>query len=309
MEFWEAAIELKSVVACRCTPTQKAECARAIQSCTGARVCCIGDGGNDVSMIQAADVGIGIVGKEGNQASLAADFSVASFYYLCRLLLWHGRNSYRRTAKLSQFVMHRGFIISIMQGVFSAMASSIPISLYTGTINFGYTTFYTMAPVFSLVYDLDVLPDIAQMYPELYRDMGATASELSIRTFFKWLFIAGYQGGAIMIFTVLLFDQGELSHLVAITFTCLILNELCMVGYQTDTFTTRLCYCEGASILFYMVSMATISEVYVPKFIWSVGFWLRVLTCTLIACGPFLAYKWAKMKYSPPAHVKLAIYR
>ena len=51
-----------------------------------------GDGGNDVSMIQAADAGIGIVGKEGKQASLAADFSITQFSYVGRLLLWHGRN-------------------------------------------------------------------------------------------------------------------------------------------------------------------------------------------------------------------------
>ena len=64
-----------------------------IKSHTGKRTCAIGDGGNDVSMIQAAHVGVGIVGKEGKQASLAADFSVTQFSFLTRLLLWHGRNS------------------------------------------------------------------------------------------------------------------------------------------------------------------------------------------------------------------------
>ena len=47
----------------------------------------LGDGGNDVSMIQAADVGIGIVGKEGKQASLAADFSITQFDHVAKLLL------------------------------------------------------------------------------------------------------------------------------------------------------------------------------------------------------------------------------
>lgn len=94
-----------------------------IRTHTKKRVCCIGDGGNDVSMIQAADVGefvylniflvnsckgVGIVGKEGKQASLAADFSVTQFSFLTRLLVWHGRNSYKRSAKLAQFVIHRG---------------------------------------------------------------------------------------------------------------------------------------------------------------------------------------------------------
>jgi phospholipid-translocating ATPase len=57
-----------------------------IKEYTKKRVLCIGDGGNDVSMIQAADVGVGIVGKEGKQASLAADFSITQFSYLTKLL-------------------------------------------------------------------------------------------------------------------------------------------------------------------------------------------------------------------------------
>ena len=56
-EFIEIATKLSAVVACRCSPTQKADVARLIRSFTKKRVCCIGDGGNDVSMIQAADVG------------------------------------------------------------------------------------------------------------------------------------------------------------------------------------------------------------------------------------------------------------
>jgi phospholipid-translocating ATPase len=56
-EFIEIATKLSAVVACRCSPTQKADVARLIRSYTKKQVCCIGDGGNDVSMIQAADVG------------------------------------------------------------------------------------------------------------------------------------------------------------------------------------------------------------------------------------------------------------
>lgn len=74
-EFFEVVSHLPTTIACRCTPQQKADVALVIRELTGKRVCCIGDGGNDVSMIQCADVGVGIVGKEGKQASLAADFS------------------------------------------------------------------------------------------------------------------------------------------------------------------------------------------------------------------------------------------
>jgi phospholipid-translocating ATPase len=81
-------------------------------------------------MIQMASVGVGIVGKEGKQASLAADFSVEQFSALTRLLLWHGRNSYKRSAKLSLFIIHRGLIISTMQVVFSAIFYFSPIALF-----------------------------------------------------------------------------------------------------------------------------------------------------------------------------------
>ena len=84
-----------------------------VRVASGCRCCAIGDGGNDVSMIQAADVGIGIVGKEGMQASLASDFSITQFSHVVRLLQWHGRNAYRRSACLAQFIFHRGLIISV----------------------------------------------------------------------------------------------------------------------------------------------------------------------------------------------------
>lgn len=129
-DFISVAVLLPTVVACRCSPTQKAEVATLIKDYTKKRVCCIGDGGNDVSMIQAADVGVGIVGKEGRQASLAADFSIEQFYHLVKLLVWHGRNSYKRSAKLAQFVIHRGLIIAVCQTMYSIALNFQPEGLY-----------------------------------------------------------------------------------------------------------------------------------------------------------------------------------
>lgn len=113
--FFEVAAKSPAVVCCRCSPTQKSLIVRGMKKYTNTRTCSIGDGGNDVGMIQEAHVGVGIVGKEGKQASLAADFSILEFRALKLLLLWHGRLSYKRSAVLSQFVIHRGLIISIIQ--------------------------------------------------------------------------------------------------------------------------------------------------------------------------------------------------
>ena len=115
--------------------------------------------------------GVGIVGKEGKQASLAADFSVTQFSHMTKLLLWHGHNSYRRSAKLAQFVIHRGLIISVMQAVFSSIFYFAPIALYQGWLTVGYATIYTIAPEFSLVLDRDLNEDLALSYPELYKEL------------------------------------------------------------------------------------------------------------------------------------------
>ena len=121
--------------------------------------------------LTCVSLGVGIVGKEGKQASLAADFSVTQFSHLSKLLLWHGRNSYRRSSQLAQFVIHRGLIISVMQAVFSAIFYFAPIALYQGWLMVGYATAYTMAPVFSLVLDRDVNAEVAMVYPELYKEL------------------------------------------------------------------------------------------------------------------------------------------
>lgn len=107
-EFVELARQSPAVIVCRCSPTQKTQIVTLLRYHTKARVAAIGDGGNDVGMIQASDLGLGLLGKEGRQASLASDFSLAQFKHVTQLLLVHGRNCYKNTAALALFVIHRG---------------------------------------------------------------------------------------------------------------------------------------------------------------------------------------------------------
>ncbi|KAG2005574.1 calcium-transporting ATPase [Coprinopsis cinerea AmutBmut pab1-1] len=302
-EFIEIATKLSAVVACRCSPTQKADVARLIRKFTKKRVCCIGDGGNDVSMIQAADVGVGIVGKEGKQASLAADFSVTQFSYLTKLLLWHGRNSYRRSAKLAQFVIHRGLIISIMQAVFSAIFYFAPIALYQGWLLVGYATVYTMAPVFSLVLDRDVSEDLALLYPELYKELTKGRS-LSYKTFFQWCMISLYQGAAIMIMSLVLFET-EFLHIVSISFTALILNELIMVALEITTWHLYMVISEIVTLFFYVASMAFLPEYFDLTFVVSVAFAWKTAVIVAISTIPLYIIKLIRRKVAPAASSKL----
>ncbi|KAJ1985409.1 putative aminophospholipid-translocase [Dimargaris verticillata] len=302
-EFLQVAMNLPAVVCCRCSPTQKAVVTQLIREQSKKRVCAIGDGGNDVSMIQAANVGVGIVGKEGKQASLAADFSITQFSHIARLLLWHGRNSYKRSAKMSQFVIHRGLIISVMQAVFSAMFYYAPIALYQGALMVGYTTVYTMAPVFSLVLDQDVSADTAMFYPELYKEL-TKGRALSFKTFFWWLLISVYQGGSIMMLAIWLFDT-EFIHIVSISFTALIFNELLMVAFEIKTWHRYMIYSEIGSLLIYLGSIYFLKSDFDLAFMLTWAFVWKLGVIVLASTFSLYVVKVIKRIYAPPSYTKL----
>jgi phospholipid-translocating ATPase len=105
------------------------------------------------------------------QASLAADFSIVKFKNLSDLILWHGRISYKRSAVLAQFVIHRGLIISIIQAVFSIIFYSVAIPIFNGFLMMGYATIFTSMPVFSLIVDRDVDRQSVMQFPPLYKSL------------------------------------------------------------------------------------------------------------------------------------------
>lgn len=88
--------QCRSVLCCRVSPAQKAAVVQMVKSGLNIMALSIGDGANDVAMIQAADVGVGIVGEEGRQAAMSSDYAIGQFRFLQRLVLVHGRYSYRR---------------------------------------------------------------------------------------------------------------------------------------------------------------------------------------------------------------------
>ncbi|KAG8052619.1 hypothetical protein GUJ93_ZPchr0001g30204 [Zizania palustris] len=95
-ELFKVARECSVVLCCRVAPLQKAGIVALIKNRTDDMTLAIGDGANDVSMIQMADVGVGISGQEGRQAVMASDFSMGQFRFLLPLLLVNGHWNYQR---------------------------------------------------------------------------------------------------------------------------------------------------------------------------------------------------------------------
>ncbi|KAI1115787.1 phospholipid-translocating P-type ATPase [Nemania sp. NC0429] len=302
-EFISVAVQLPTVVACRCSPTQKADIAKLIKEFTKKRVCCIGDGGNDVSMIQAADVGVGIVGKEGRQASLAADFSIEQFCHLTKLLVWHGRNSYKRSAKLAQFVIHRGLIIAVCQTVYSIAIKFEPEGLYKDWLLVGYATVYTAAPVLSLVLDKDVDENVANLYPELYKELTSGRS-LSYRTFFVWVLVSIYQGSIIQGLSQIL-TEVDGNRMVSVSYTVLVLNELLMVAIEITTWHLVMILSIVGTFLFYIGSIPFLGGYFDLKFVLTWGFLWRVLAISSVSLVPPYAGKIIRRTMKPPSYRKV----
>merc|ERR1712173_117224 len=122
----------------------------------------------------------------------------------------------------------------------------------------GFSTVYTMFPVFSLVLDKDISGKIALTYPELYKDLSKGRS-LSYKTFFTWCLISIYQGGVIMFGALLLFED-EFIHVVSISFTALILTELLMVALSIRTWHPIMLLAELASIVIYFLSLIILRD-------------------------------------------------
>lgn len=117
-EFLEIGKRCRSVICCRVTPLQKALVVKLVQDNVKTVTLAIGDGANDVTMIQAANIGVGIVGREGSQASRAADYAFGEFRFLKRLLAVHGRYSYLRFSKLIYYSFYKNLALISVQWIF-----------------------------------------------------------------------------------------------------------------------------------------------------------------------------------------------
>ncbi|EFA81830.1 hypothetical protein PPL_05062 [Heterostelium album PN500] len=177
--FYKLANNVKSVVCCRFTPFQKSEVVRIVKERTSGITLAIGDGANDVSMIQRSHVGVGISGFEGRQAVLASDFAIAQFHYLERLVLVHGRWNYKRIATLLCYTFWKSIIISLIElwfNIFTGFSGSNIVD-DINTLLLGVV--YASVPV--IIYgasDKDIDSVNIQNYPSLYKE---TQSSKNVR--------------------------------------------------------------------------------------------------------------------------------
>ncbi|XP_032977919.1 phospholipid-transporting ATPase FetA-like [Rhinolophus ferrumequinum] len=169
VELLRTACMCKGVICCRMTPLQKAQVVELVKRYKKAVTLAIGDGANDVSMIKAAHIGVGISSQEGTQAMLNSDFTFSQFQYLQRLLLVHGRWSYNRMCKFLSYFFYKNFAFTLVHFWYSFYNGFSAQTVYDAWFITFYNLVYTSLPVLGLsLFDQDVNETWSLHFPELY---------------------------------------------------------------------------------------------------------------------------------------------
>mmetsp|Transcript_26465 Transcript_26465/g.82638 ORF Transcript_26465/g.82638 Transcript_26465/m.82638 type:complete len:1298 (+) Transcript_26465:325-4218(+) len=182
------AAKCHAVVACRATPSQKALLVETVQTYVKPKpvTLAIGDGANDVGMIQKAQVGVGIAGLEGQQAVNASDFAIAQFRFLKRLLLVHGRWNYRRMSVVILYSFYKNFVMVVTLFLFNFSCGFSGTPLYDQWLYSAYN-FFTTLPVIAVgIFEKDVSADYAMKHPYLYIQ-GRNNLDMDAKAICSWV--------------------------------------------------------------------------------------------------------------------------
>ncbi|KAI9777848.1 MAG: hypothetical protein M1839_008525 [Geoglossum umbratile] len=201
--FFDLAILADSVICCRASPSQKASLVNTIKRRVKRSVTlAIGDGANDIAMIQEAHVGIGITGKEGLQAARTSDYSIAQFRFLLKLLLVHGRWNYIRTCKYTVGTFWKEMLFYLTQALFQRWAGYTGTSLYESSSLSMFNTLFTSLPVILLgIFEKDLGSATLLAVPELYTK-GQRNGSFNFKIYLGWMFMAASE--AMVVFFLML---------------------------------------------------------------------------------------------------------
>ncbi|CAI5500297.1 unnamed protein product [Closterium sp. Naga37s-1] len=203
--FLELALQCASVICCRVSPKQKAQVTAMVRR-EGKQIClAIGDGANDVGMIQKANIGVGIRGEEGQQAVMASDFAIGQFRFLERLLLVHGGWCYKRICILITYFFYKCFVFAFTILFYNCLAYFSGTAVYYDWYLTLFMVFFTSLPIAVVgVMDQDVKAVYRLRYPQLYKQ-GQRNEYFSVVSVASWMVNGLVQAGILFTLTLLPF--------------------------------------------------------------------------------------------------------
>ncbi|CAO3574686.1 unnamed protein product [Mortierella alpina] len=306
----------KSVICCRVSPLQKAKVVSMVKRGLDVMTLSIGDGANDVSMIQEANIGVGIAGEEGRQAVMASDFAISQFRFLSKLLLVHGRWSYIRISEMILTFFYKNIIWTFTIFWFQFYAGFTALLLFDYTLVVLYNLLFTSLPVmFMGAFDQDVDAKTSMQFPALYL-RGIKQKHFTRGKF--WLFVLDALFQSVVCFWIPysisndIYSSGRSSNdLVALgtlISACSVVVANLYVGLNMFHWTKMIfTVIFGSIVLFFLycwvyANFFTIDNTFYGMdhiLLGSPNFWLAILLAVVITMLPHYAYKFMRQYIKP----------
>ncbi|KAG0799557.1 hypothetical protein G6F22_003107 [Rhizopus arrhizus] len=190
--LFEIATQCKAVICCRVSPLQKALVVKLVKRFSKSILLAIGDGANDVSMIQAAHVGVGISGVEGLQAARSADFAISQFRFLKKLLLVHGAWAYQRLSKMIFFYFYKNVAMYLTQFWYAIFNGFSGQTLYESWTMSCFNVIFTILPPMAIgIFDQFASASLLDKHPQMYI-LGQSNEFFNQKRFWGWIVNAVY---------------------------------------------------------------------------------------------------------------------
>lgn len=322
--FLGLATRCRAVICCRVSPLQKALVVKMVKrKKKRSLLLAIGDGANDVSMIQAAHVGVGINGMEGMQAARSADISIGQFKYLKKLLLVHGAWSYQRISNAILYSFYKNIALYMTQFWFvftNGFSGQSLIESWTLTL---YNVLFTVFPPFVMgVFDQFVSARLLDRYPQLYQ-LGQKRKFFNVRIFWGWILNGFYHSGIIFICLMSInrysnyLPNGQVANQWAwgtLVYTTCMLTALGKAALVVTLWTKFTLLAIPGSFLFWLIwfpgyatiaPMARTSREYYGALAHtypSLTFWAAVFGIAILCLLRDFAWKFFKRSYNPESY-------
>ncbi|KAJ3210559.1 hypothetical protein HK099_008217 [Clydaea vesicula] len=179
----------------------------------------IGDGANDIPMLESAHVGIGITGREGLAASRASDYSIAQFRFLQPLLFVHGHYNYRRVALFTLGTFYKSVAFYVCQLFYQIWTGFSGTSLFESWTLSLYNILFSSLPVLAVgIFEKDLRIGTLLGVPEIYRS-GQQNLLFNIPIFLRWMFQGLIHAGVAVILPVFVYNAAMFKDLLVGNFT------------------------------------------------------------------------------------------
>ncbi|TFK47398.1 phospholipid-translocating P-type ATPase [Heliocybe sulcata] len=315
--FLNLGTQCETVVCCRVSPAQKALTVKLVKDGRNAMTLSIGDGANDVAMIQEANIGCGLFGLEGSQAAMSADYAFGQFRFLTKLLLVHGRWSYQRVADMHSNFFYKSVIWTLAMFWYLPWNSFDATYLYQYTFILLYALVFTSLPVIVLgAFDQDINAKAALAFPQLYV-RGIRGLEYTRTKFWLYMLDGLYQSAVVFFIPFCVWYFGSpvswngrgidsLADFGTTVSVAAIFAANTYVGINTNYWTVIAWIVNIGSSLVMIIWIAIYSAFESPDFIDEVVvlfsniiFWASVVVSVVLALAPRFLVKFVSTTYFP----------